>query len=168
METKNADLNDLRKKAGVRNLGKMTAKQFGRVQKLAAEGELTLEQLKLLVRALPHFVALQKQTIEGLKKVVEGARESQREAIRAVSHALDAASRTLEILAGQAETDETRLKLAEQAVEVGRLGIEVGIIIAQMNRDNNSLWRTIAATAGFVTVALIVVFSGGRIRSLVP
>ena len=143
METNHDDLNGLKKKAGIHTLGKMTLEQFARVQKLAAENELTLEQLKQLVKALPHFVALQKQTIDGLKQVVEEAKESQREAIQAVSHSLTVASRTLEILAEKAETDEVQLKLAEQAIQVGRLGIEISNIIAQMNRDNNSLWGMI-------------------------
>ena len=157
------DINDLKAKAGLRDLGRVTVEQFARVQKLAAEGELTLNQIKALVSALPQFVELQKETIEGIKQIVEGAKESQQAAIQAVSHSLNAASRTLEILAEKAETDETRLKLAEQSIEIGRLGIETANIIASMNKDNNNLWRMAVGAAGLVGAALIVVFSGGRI-----
>lgn len=164
LEQSSDELRDLKAKVGLRDLSKITLEQFAGIQKMAAEGDVTVEQMKQLVTALPHFVELQKQTIEGLKQVVDGVQEAQREALQSISQALEGASKTLQVLAEKVESDETRLKLAEHAISVGRLGLDLANIISGMNRDNNSLWRTLAMNIGVLAVALVFVFSGGRLR----
>ena len=56
------------------------------------------------------------------------------------------------------QTDDAKLILAEIAIKIGRLGLDMAKIIERMNKDNNSLWKRITGIAGAVVAAVVVVF----------
>jgi len=143
---------------GIHDLEHASSQDVSKINELAAEGKLNIEQMKLLVEAIPHFVELQKEAVHALQDIVSAARDGQKEAIQSVSRSLDSASRILEQLASCVQTDEARIQMAGHAIEIGRLGLEVSKLVESMNRDNNSTWKYITGA-----VVLVVGMIGGVI-----
>ena len=56
---KTAELEKIKTKIGIDDLASATGKHFERMQELAANGEISKEQMRLLVEAMPHFLQLQ-------------------------------------------------------------------------------------------------------------
>lgn len=158
------DLDRLKRVINIRDLGQTTMKQFAQIQKMAAEGDLSLQEVGLLIAAIPHALELQKETLEGLRHIAAQATANQKGALdRAVGPVL-ASLEALKSIAATAETDQARIELARMVVEVGTQGVEVSRIVAEINRNNNGFWTSAAGAAAAVAVALLFVFSGGRIR----
>ena len=138
-------------KAGLAGIEEVTAQAIYRIEKLAAEREIPLEELAVLIKAVPDFVDLQKETIHGLLEVLSQVAANQEICAEAIRTSLERQYDILEVLARSAETDETRLKIAQSMREVG----EEALRIERMNRDNNGLgWRIVG---GIVVIALSVV-----------
>jgi hypothetical protein len=152
-------LDDLKASTGISDFETVTDEQFAGVAKKAAEGGLTIDQLKLLVQVMPQFIQLQGKLIEemigGLKQVAKSAKASQKAAIQAVSQSLDSAHQTLHVLAQNAQTDEVRLEIAKLALEAGKQGIELARIIKEMNDSNNNLWWKVASVIGTVGIVAV-------------
>jgi len=158
MTSKNHAIENLKKIIGVADFENASPEDVAKIDKIAAQGKLDLEQMKLLIEAMPHFVELQKMTVQALQDTVAAARDVQKEAVQSVGNSLNAASRVLEQLAGSAETDAARIRLAETAIEIGRLGLAMARILEQMNKDNNSLWKWISGAAVTLAAAVILIF----------
>jgi hypothetical protein len=112
---------------------------------------------------MPQFVQLQRDTSDGLNRIVKGVQASQATALQAVGRSLDGASRVLEVLSLLAQTDEVRLGSAKLSVEVRRQGIKVWRTVERMNKDNNAFWWWATGTAAVTVVGVaLLVFTGGR------
>jgi len=159
MTTINDELAKVKEITGIQDLEHASSQDVAKIDKLAAQGKLTTEQMQLLVAAIPHFVELQKETIKALQHVVAAVREVQKEAIQSVSRSLDSASRILEQLASGVQTDEARMQIAGHAIEIGRLGLEVAKVIESMNKDNNSLWKYITGAVIAIALAILAIFA---------
>ena len=158
MTSQNHAIEDLKTITGVSDFENASPEDMAKIDKMAAQGKLNLEQMKLVIEAMPHFVELQKTTVQALQDTVAAARDVQKEAVQSVGNSLNAASRILEQLAGTVETDDARMRLAEIAIEVGRLGLEIARILEQMNKDNNNLWKWISGAAVTLAAAVILIF----------
>jgi len=161
MSTMSDELAKLKDVTGVHDLEHASPQDVAKIDKMAAQGKLSLEQMELLVAAIPHFVELQKAAIQALQDTVAAARAVQKEALQAVGKSLDSASRILEQMASGVQTDEARMQIAGQAIEIGRLGLEVAKLIESMNKDNNSLYKYIAGAVAAVVIAVFLVFFSG-------
>jgi len=146
----------------IQDLEQVSSLDIARINKMAAQGKLNTEQMELLVAAIPHFVELQKVTIQALQDTVAAVRDVQKEAIQSVSRSLDSASRILEQLASGVQADEARMQVAGHAIEIGRLGLEVAKLIESMNKDNNNIWKYITGAIAVAGVAVILIFASGR------
>lgn len=160
----NHDLDCLKRKVNILDLGQTTMKQFARIQKMAADGDLSLKEVATLTAAIPDVLGLQRATLAGLSYTIAQAQAGQRDALNGALAPIKGVLKTLDTLAAAAETDQTRTEIARMVVEVGRLGVEVSLIIERMNRDNNGFWTSATGAAAAVAVALLFVFSGGRVR----
>jgi hypothetical protein len=154
MTTTNDKLVKVKEITGIHDLERASPQDVEKINKLGAQGELDIEQMQLLVAAIPHFVELQKAAIQALQDTVAAVRDVQKESIGSVSRSLDSASRILEQLASGVQTDEARMQMAGHAIEIGRLGLEVAKIIESMNKDNNSTWKYITAGIAFVVAVI--------------
>jgi len=155
-----SDLKSAKQKSGISDFESVSVEDMAEINKLAGKGELSLDELQELVGAIPDFVELQKQTVEGLRETAEGAKESQKAAISAVQESLNGVNETLSILAESAENDEARLEIAKITKDVGEQGVKIAEIIEEMNRDNNNTWKAIAGGAGALALAIIAIFRG--------
>ena len=158
MTSKEHEIERLKKITGVTDFENASPEDVAKIDKMAAQGKLNLEQMKLLVEAIPHFVELQKTTIKALQDTVAAARDVQKEAIQSVGNSLNAVSRILEQLADTVQTDDARMKLAEIAIEIGRFGLEMAKILERMNKDNNSLWKWITGAVVTAAAAVVIIF----------
>ena len=158
MTSQNHAIEDLKTITGVSDFENASPEEMAKIDKMAAQGKLNLEQMKLVIEAMPHFVELQKTTVQALQDTVAAARDVQKEAVQSVGNSLNTTSRILEQLAGSVQTDDARMRLAEIAIEIGRLGLEMARILEQMNKDNNNLWKWISGAAVTLAVAVITIF----------
>ena len=156
--TNMCEIESLKKITGIKDFTNASSKDVAKIDKMAAQGKLNLEQMKVLVKAIPHFVELQKDTIKALQDTIAAARDVQKETIKNVGQSLNGASCILEQLAKNVETDEARIRFAEISIEIGRIGLEIAKILENMNKNNNNLWKWITSAAVVVTVAIIAVF----------
>jgi hypothetical protein len=137
----------------------ITVEEFYGLQKRAAEGSIGLAQMKEIAAGMPQFAELQKQTLNGLKEIVDGAAKTQTVGLETVGKAVENASRTLDTLGQSAESDETREKLAELQVEIGRIGLDTTKAIVL---DNNQVYKMMVGVAlSGLAAAALWVFSGG-------
>ena len=118
-------------------MANVSSEEFARIQKLAAEEQLSQEQVASAVPYIPNYRELQKESIQKLGAVIEKAGTSQQTALDIVRKSLDTQLRILEHMANSATTDETRLKLADITKEVGQNGRQIALAMSQ---DNNQFW----------------------------
>ncbi|WP_373819246.1 hypothetical protein [Glaesserella sp.] len=140
---KELQINELRKKTGVNDFSKLTLSEYTNIQKMLSEDKFDKQELSLLIELLPNLVDLQKDYIESVKEIAKQAGNAQASAFNAINCQM----KVLEKLADNVETDEARIKIAEILSEMSK---EVNKIIKEMNVDNNSLWKWIAAGAAAV------------------
>jgi hypothetical protein len=135
------ELEQLKEITGLEDLANLSPKEFARIEKLAAEDQLSREQIASAVPHIPNFYELQKDSIQKLGAVIENAGTSQQTALDVVGKSLDSQFRILEHMAKSTATDETLLKLADITKEVGQDGRQIALA---MNRDNNQFWGNVA------------------------
>jgi len=162
MTTINDKLAKVKEITGIHDPEHASPQDVANINILAAQGKLNIEQMVSLVSIIPHFIELQKATIQGLQEISAAVRDVQKEAIQSVSRSLDSASRILEQLASGVQTDEVRMQIAEHAIEIGRLGLEVAKLIESMNKDNNSIWKYIVGGTGLSLLILLIIILGRR------
>ncbi|RZM84082.1 hypothetical protein [Pseudoalteromonas rubra] len=153
---KTSELEKVKSKIGIDELSGTTAKDFERIQELAANGEITKEQMKLLVEAIPHFVQLQQAYVDGLKSVINSAKETQKDALRGISVTLENITDLLKTIVHKSETEELRSKIADIALKLADYGLEIAKIMQETNKENNNTWKYIASG-----VSAVVVLVGG-------
>lgn len=149
-----AELEDVKSKTGIDDLTKATEKDFEKIQDLAAKGEISKEQMKLLVEAIPHFVQLQQAYVDGLKSVISSAKETQKDALRGISVTLENITELLKVIVNKSETEELRSKIADIALKLADYGLEIARIMQETNKENNNTWKYIAS--GVSAVVLLV------------
>lgn len=150
----NKELEKVQTKTGINDLSKVTDNEFKKIQDMAARGEISREQMKLLVEAIPHFVQLQQAYVDGLKSTISAAKESQKDALRGISVTLENITDLLKTIVNKSETDELRSKIADIALKLADYGLEVAKILQETNRENNNTWKYIAS--GVSAVVLVV------------
>jgi polyhydroxyalkanoate synthesis regulator phasin len=151
---KAAELEKIKSKTGIDDLASATGKDFEKIQELAAKGDITKEQMKLLVEAMPHFVQLQQAYVDGLKAVINSAKETQKDALRGISVTLENITDLLKTIIHKSETEELRSKIADIALKLADYGLEIAKIIQETNKENNNTWKYIAS--GVSAVVLLV------------
>src|SRR5690554_3445541 len=120
-----AELEKIKSKAGIEDLSQVTDNEFRRIQDLAAQGEISKGQMKLLVEAIPHFVQLQQTYVDGLKSTINAAKETQKDALRGISVTLENITDLLKTIVNKSETEELRSKIADIALKLADYGLEV-------------------------------------------
>ncbi|CAH0535391.1 hypothetical protein VST7929_02964 [Vibrio stylophorae] len=151
---KTSELEQIKAKIGITELSGTTAKDFEKIQELAANGDITKEQMKLLVEAIPHFVQLQQAYVDGLKSVISSAKETQKDALRGISVTLENITDLLKTIVHKSETEELRSKIADIALKLADYGLEIAKIMQETNKENNNTWKYIA---GGVSAVVMVV-----------
>jgi|SRR5690554_2012453 len=149
-----AELEKIKSKAGIEDLSQVTDNEFRRIQDLAAQGEISKGQMKLLVEAIPHFVQLQQTYVDGLKSTINAAKETQKDALRGISVTLENITDLLKTIVNKSETEELRSKIADIALKLADYGLEVAKILQETNKENNNTWKYIAS--GVSAVVLVV------------
>lgn len=133
--------------------------------KLAADERLKLPQLKTLIEIHPGIVQTAIEAIQSLTKVSETAGNSQIESVKILKESISGTTSVLKILAQNAESDNTREKIAELLIELAKQHRELSLITERMNRDNNKLWKKIALTIGGAAILVIGgVAAGGTLK----
>jgi hypothetical protein len=125
--------------------------------KLTADEKLNLAQLKTLIEIHPGIVKASIEAMQSLTKTSEVAGKSQIESIEALKASISGTLEVLKILAQNAQSDNTREKIAETLIELAKQHRELCQIIERMNKNNNNLWKKIALGIGG---ALLVVIGG--------
>ena len=160
MSTKKDELDKLKDIIDIHDFEHVSINDIVKIDKMAAQGKLSLKQIELLAEAIPDFINYQKATIQALQETIAAVRDTQKQAIYAVSKSLDSVSRILEQLASGVQTDEARMQMAKYAIEVGNLGLEVAKLLENMNKDNNATWKYIAGVLGVgITIGVIYIFA---------
>lgn len=165
MDVEKNELDELKKVTNIHDFNKLSAEDITRIDKMAAEGKLSPKQMELLIGAIPNFIELQKTTIQALQEAIGSVREIQKDALNSmysIVKSLDSIVRIFEQLAGNMQTDEAKMQIANHSIEIGRLGLEMAKIIDSMNKDNNNLWKYITAGTVLAGSALLVyiIFAG--------
>lgn len=153
-----AKLEKIKAKVGVQDLSQVTDDEFQKLQYLAAQGQISREQMKLLVEAIPHFVQLQQTYIDGLKSSINAAKETQKDALRGISVTLENITDLLKNIVNKSETEELRSKIADIALKLADYGIEIAKILQETNRENNNTWKYIAGGVSALSVMVLSVF----------
>jgi len=151
---KAAKLEKIKKKTGIEDLNNATEKDFERIQELAAKDEISREQMKLLVEAMPNFLQLQQAYVDGLKSVINSAKETQKDALRGISVTLENITDLLKTIVQKSETEELRSKIVDIALKLADYGLEIAKILQETNKENNNTWKYIAG--GVSAVVLLV------------
>ena len=151
---KTAELEKIKTKIGIDDLASATGKHFERMQELAANGEISKEQMRLLVEAMPHFLQLQQAYVDGLKSVINSAKETQKEALRGISVTLENITDLLKTIVNKSATEELRSKIADIALKLADYGLEIAKIMQEANKENNNTWKYMAG--GVSAVVLLV------------
>ncbi len=159
---KNSELERLKTKTGIDNFETTTDSQFKKIQNLASKNEISREEMRLLVEAIPHFVQLQQTYVDGLKSVIQSAKESQKNALDGMSRNLENITNILNNLINKAETEELRSKIADIALKLADYSLEIAKILHETNKDNNNTWKYIA---GGVSACLAVVVTVATVLS---
>lgn len=159
---KNSELEKLKEKTGIDNFELTTNDQFKKIQELASRNEISKEQMRILVEAIPHFVQLQQTYVDGLKTIIHSAKESQKSALDGISRNLENITNILNNLINKSETEELRSKIADIALKLADYSLEIAKILHEANKDNNNTWKYIASGA---TACLAVVVAIGMIFS---
>ena len=151
---KSREIENIKEKTGIKNLESTNSVQFEKIQELTAKGEISKEQMKLLVEAIPHFVQLQQTYVDGLKSTINAAKESQKSALEGIANSLESITKLLYNIVDKSETEELRSKIVDIAMKLADYGLEIAKIIHEANKDNNSTWKYIA---GGVSACLVLV-----------
>ena len=146
------ELEKIKKQTGIDDLKNATGKDFERIQELAAKGDISKGQMKLLVEAMPHFIQLQQAYVDGLKSVITSAKETQKDALRGISVTLENITDLLKTIVNKSETEELRSKIADIALKLADYGLEVAKIMQETNKENNNTWKYIAGGVSGVVV----------------
>ncbi len=150
----NSRLNDLKIKTTIDNFNSVSKQEFENIQRLAGEGKISKEEMKLLVEAIPNFIQLQETYIDGLKTIINSAKETQKDALRGITITIENLTALLQTIVEKSETEELRLKIADISLKLAEHGMEIAKILQATNQENNNLWKSIA---GIAATALIVV-----------
>jgi hypothetical protein len=133
------ELEEFKEITRTEDLDNVSSEEFARLEKLAAEDQLSREQIASVVPHIPNYYELQ-ESIQKLGAVIEKAGTSQQTALDIVGQSLDSEFRILEHMTKSAVTDEMRLKLADITREVGHDGRQIALA---MRRDNNQFWGNV-------------------------
>jgi len=154
-------LNKLKTRTGIDDFSSVSNEQFETVQRLAGEGEISKEDMKLLVELMPNFVQLQETYINGLKIIINSAKETQKDALRGITVTIENLTALLHNILEKAETEELRSKVADISLKLADHGIQIAKILQETNKENNSLWKTLGGVAAvaFVTVGTVFIKS---------
>ena len=156
------ELEQFKEITGIEDLQNVSSEQFATIENLAGQGQLSPEQVASAVPYIPNLFELQKESIQKLGTVIETAGARQQAALDIVAKSLDTQFEILEDLSKSANTDETRLKLAEVIERVGQHGRDIALA---MNQDNNRTWRRIGKGLIFAgAVGALYFASRGRIN----
>jgi len=90
------ELEQFKETAGIQDLANVSSKEFAKIEKLAAEDQLSQEQVAGAVPHIPNFLELQKESIQKLEAVIEKAGTSQQTALDIVRTSLETQLRILE------------------------------------------------------------------------
>ncbi len=150
------ELDKIKSKVGILDFTKATLEDFNKIQKYAADGEISKEQMTLLIGAMPHFVELQQGYVDGLKNVINSAKETQKDALRGIYSTLENITELLKTIVNKSDSEELHSKIADIALKLADYGIEVSKIIQETNKDNNNTWKYIAGG-----VSAVVMLVGG-------
>lgn len=155
-------IDELKSISGVVDFGSLSKEDAARLLALIGEQKLSEAHIKALVEIAPAFLGFSSECLKAMSNVADGAKITQTEAISTIKKSISGLTDVLGRLAENAESDETREKIAFLLLEAGKLYVEMAKILKDMNKDNNDTWIKIAGILGTVlTVVITVVFGGG-------
>ncbi|MEY0302410.1 hypothetical protein AB7250_20735 [Providencia stuartii] len=111
-----------------------------------------------LMNAIPNFIQLQKDQIDGLKSIISSAKEVQKDALKGMTSTLDSAYQLLSQIVNMAETDELRLKCAEITLELAKYSHDISNKINEANESNNQTYKSLAVAVSSVVVIIAGLF----------
>ena len=149
---KDSELERIRSKVDIQDFGNVSYDEFERIQNFAAKGEISKEQLKLLVEVIPNFIQLQQKFVDGLQSVINSAKESQRDALRGISVTLENITDLLKEIVYKSESEALREKIADISLKLADYGLEIAKIIQETNKENNNTWKYVAASVSGVVL----------------
>ena len=147
---KASELEKIKSKINIQDFGNVSYNEFKKIQDFSAKGELSREQLKLLVDVIPNFIQLQQKFVDGLQSVISSAKESQRDALRGISVTLENITGLLKEIVYKSESEDLREKIADISLKLADYGLEIAKIIQETNKENNNTWKYVAASVSGV------------------
>ena len=147
---KASELEKIKSKINIQDFGNVSYNEFKKIQDFSAKGELSREQLKLLVDVIPNFIQLQQKFVDGLQSVISSAKESQRDALRGISVTLENITDLLKEIVYKSESEDLREKIADISLKLADYGLEIAKIIQETNKENNNTWKYVAASVSGV------------------
>ena len=158
-------LNKLKTKTGIDDFNSVSNKQFETVQRLAGEGEISKEDMKLLLEVMPNFVQLQETYIDGLKTIINSAKETQKDALRGITITIENLTALLQSIVEKSETEELRSKIVDISLKLAEHGLEIAKIVQETNKENNNLWKSIAGVAAGALLVVGGIFVASKKQS---
>ncbi len=148
----------LKSKTKIPDFNNVTNEQFSELQVMLSKNAFSKQELAQLIELIPNFIDLQKEFIGGVKEVARETGDIQRTAFNII----DKQMQILNVLANTAQSDDTRLKIAEHLIQLSK---ELNPILERMNSDNNDVWKKItAAVVATAGIALVIarIFGGSN------
>lgn len=165
----NNDIDSIKRNFGIKDGKSATNQQFETLMDKVAIGEISKEQVMLLLNALPNLVELQKTYIDGIKTIADSAKEMQKNVIDNISKSGDIESSIAVInkLLDNAETEELKFKILDALVKITIFKLEIerekAKRLQEVNQSNNSFWKKIGvAAASVASVAVAIAFKMKR------
>lgn len=157
----NKDLLDqIKEISGLTNLDNLSVEEVKKILSLIGEQRLKESHIIALIECYPHFSSIAIESLRMISTCAQGAKDSQKEALQAISSLALGIINCLEILSKNANSDETREKLAMYIIEAGKITVEFGHIAADINKENNDFWIKIAKIGASVAVLAGVLVGG--------
>ena len=154
-------IDDLKSIAGVTDFSNLSKEDAARLLTLIGEQKLSVAHIKALIEIAPDFLKFSSEFLKAMSNIADAAKSTQTEAISTIKKSISGLTSVLERLAANAESDETREKIAFFLLEAGKLNLEMVKILKDMNKDNNETWMKLAGILGTVlAIAITVVFKG--------
>lgn len=151
-------LDNIRKITGVRDFENATVQDFKKIQSAFSKGDISKDQLQMLVKVMPNFVELQQGYVDGLKSVINSAKDTQQDALKGISKTLDEITMIIKIIAEKSDSEELNSKIVDITIQLADYGLKVANILKEANDSNNDVWKYIAGGLSVVTLGVLGMF----------
>jgi hypothetical protein len=162
MKTNEELLEEISQISKIRDFENMTEPGVEKILNLIGEHRLSKAHIEALVKVAPSFASLSVEALKTISLTAKEAGSSQKEIINNFRASIEGISNVFSILSNNAETDETRLKIAEYMLKAGELYCELAKIQVNINKDNNETWIKIAA----ISLAVVAAATGITVASM--